>query len=96
MNWCIFYLDDIIIYSQDAASHIERLEAVFQKLGKTGLKLKSSKCEFFKKRIKYLDHIVCEEGVSTNLKKVEAVLHWPVPKTVYDIKTFLGLCGVLQ
>ena len=63
MNWCIVYLDDIIIYSQDAASHIERLEAVFLKLAKAGLKLKTSKCEFFKKRIKYLGHIVPEEHV---------------------------------
>ena len=39
MNWCIVYLDDIIIFSSDAASHIERLEAVFQKLAKAGLKL---------------------------------------------------------
>ena len=93
MNWCIVYLDDIIIFSQDAASHIERLEAVFQKLAKAGLKLKPSKCEFFKKRIKYLGHIVSEEGVSTDPKKVEAVLHWPVPKTVYDVRAFLGFVG---
>ena len=78
MNWCIVYLDDIIIFSSDAASHKERLEAVFQKLAKAGLKLKPSKCEFFKKRIKYLGHIVSEEGVSTDPKKVEAVLNWPV------------------
>ena len=71
MNWCIVYLDDIIIFSQDAASHIERLEAVFKKLAQAGLKLKPSKCEFFKRRIKYLGHIVSEEGVSTDPKKVE-------------------------
>ena len=65
MNWCIVYLDDIIIYSS-ATSHIERLEAVFQKLAKAGLKLKPSKCEFFKRRTKYLGHIVSEEGVSTD------------------------------
>ena len=93
MNWCIVYLDDIIIFSQDAASHIERLEAVFRKLAKAGLKLKPSKCEFFKKRIKYLGHIVSEEGVSTDPKKVEAVLNWPVPKTVYDVRAFLGFVG---
>ena len=93
MNWCIVYLDDIIIFSQDAASHIERLEAVFKKLAKAGLKLKPSKCEFFKKRIKYLGHIVSEEGVSTDPQKVEAVLNWPVPKTVYDVRAFLGFVG---
>ena len=80
MNWCIVYLEDIIIFSQDAASHIKRLKAVFfQKLAKAGLKHKPSKCEFFKKRIKYLGHIVSEEGVSTDPKKVDAVLNWPVP-----------------
>ena len=93
MNWCIVYLDDIIIFSQDAASHIERLEAVFEKLAKAGLKLKPSKCEFFKKRIKYLGHIVSEEGVSTDPQKVEAVLNWPVPRTVYDVRAFLGFVG---
>ena len=96
MNWCIVYLDDIIIFSQDAASHIERLGAVFEKLAKAGLKLKPSMCEFFKKRIKYLGHIVSEEGVSTDPKKVEAVLNWPVPKTVYDVRAFFRFCGVLQ
>ena len=93
MNWCIIYLDEIIIFSSDAASHIERLEAVFQKLAKAGLKLKPSKCEFFKKRFKYLGHIVSEEGNSTDPKKLEAVLNWPVPKTVYDVTAFLGFVG---
>ena len=93
MNWCIVYLDDIIIFSQDAASHIERLEAVFKKLARAGLKLKPSKCEFFKKRIKYLGHIVSEEGVSTDPQKVEAVLNWPVPRTVHDVRAFLGFVG---
>ena len=96
INWCVVYLDDIIIFSQDASSHIERLEAVFQKLAKAGLKLMPSKCEFFKKRIKYLGHIVSEEGVSTDPQKVEAVLNWPVPKTVYNVRDLSGICGVLQ
>ena len=69
------------------------MKAVFQKLAKAGLKLKPSKCEFFKKRIKYLGHIVSEEGVSTDPKKVEAVLNWPVPETVYDVRAFLGFVG---
>ena len=47
LHWCIIYLDDIIIFSKDLTSHLERLEAVFQKLEKTGLKLKPSKCELF-------------------------------------------------
>ena len=47
LHWCIIYLDDIVIFSKDLASHLERLEAVFQKLEEAGLKLKPSKCELF-------------------------------------------------
>ena len=46
LNWCIIYLDDIIVYSKTPEEHLEHLEAVFQKIGKAGLKLKPSKCEF--------------------------------------------------
>ena len=47
LHWCIIYLDDIVISSTDPASHLERLEAVFQKPEEAGLKLKPSKCELF-------------------------------------------------
>ena len=43
LHWCIIYLDDIVIFSTDLASHLERLEAVFWKLEEAGLKLKPSK-----------------------------------------------------
>ena len=51
------------------------------------------KCEFFKKGIKFLGHIVSEEGGSTDSQKVEAVFNRPVPKTVYDVRAFLGFVG---
>ena len=47
LYWCIIYLDDIVIFSKDLASHLQRLEAVFWKLEGAGLKLKPSKCELF-------------------------------------------------
>ena len=47
LHWCTIYLDDIVIFSKDLASHLERLETVFWKLEEAGLKLKPSKCELF-------------------------------------------------
>ena len=47
LHWCVIYLDNIVIFSKDLASHLERLEAVFQKLEESGLKLKPSKWELF-------------------------------------------------
>ena len=48
LKWCIIYLDDIIVFSKTPEEHIERLKGVFEKLANAGLKLKPSKCEFFK------------------------------------------------
>ena len=93
MRWCIVYLDDIIIFSDTKEEHLKRLEAVFQKLAAGGLKLKPSKCFFFKEEIEYLGHVVSGKGISTNPKKVEAVTKWPTPKTVYDVRSFLGFVG---
>ena len=52
LEWCIIYLDDII-FSKNPDDHITHLEGVFEKLAKAGLKLKPSKCEFFKSSLKY-------------------------------------------
>ena len=93
MNWCIVYLDDIIIFSDIKEEHLKRLEAVFQKLSAAGLKLKPSKCFFFREEIEYLGHVVSGKGVATNPNKVEAVTKWPTPKTVYDVRSFLGFVG---
>ena len=49
LNWCIIYLDDVIVFSKTPEEHITRLEAVFKKISDASLKLKPSKCEFFKK-----------------------------------------------
>ena len=61
MNWCIVYLDDIIIFCDTKEEHLKRLEAVFQKLYAAGLKLKPSKCFFFREEIEYLGHVVSRE-----------------------------------
>ena len=90
LNWCIIYLDDIIVFSRTPEEHIHRLRTVFEKLKAAGLKLKPSKCDFFKKEIKYLGHVVSEKGVSTDPDKIKAVTEWPQPTTVTEVRSFLG------
>ena len=90
LNWCIIYLDDIIIFSKTPEEHIERLEGVFAKLQKAGLTLKPSKCEFLKSRITYLGHMVSKDGIETDPKKIAAVQQWPRPTTVTQVRKFLG------
>jgi len=60
---CLIYLDDLIIFSKDVDSHIQKLESVFQRLSEYNLKIKPSKYEFFKENILYLGHIISSEGI---------------------------------
>ena len=66
---------------------------MFEKLRKAGLKLKPSKCNFFKEQINFLGHIVSKEGISTCPQKVQAVQDWPIPETIHDVQSFLGFVG---
>ena len=73
LNWCLIYLDDIIVFAKTQQEAITRLGTVFQKLREAGLKLQPSKCELFKTSLLYLGYIVSEDGIRTDPKKVEAI-----------------------
>ena len=87
------YLDDILIFSPDNKTHLEHLEIVFQRLREADLKLKASKCNFFKKHIQYLGHLVSGEGIEPLPEKLEAVRKMPPPTTPKEVRQFLGLVG---
>ena len=89
-NWCLIYLDDIIVFRQTPEEHLHRLKAVSNKLKAAGLKLKPSKCDLFKQQINYLGHVVSKEGVSTDPEKIKAVTEWSQPTTVTEVRSFLG------
>ena len=93
LNDCLISLDDIIIFSSSFEQHLERLESVFQKLSSYNLKLKPSKCEFFKTRVTDLGHIVSENGIETDPEKISVVTSWPVAKTIKQGRSFLGFSG---
>ena len=90
LNWCIIYLDDIIVFSWTPEEHVHRLKAVFNKLREAGIKLKLSKRDLFKKEIKCLVHVVSNEGVSTDPDKIESVTEGPQPTTMTEVRSFLG------
>ncbi len=90
---CLVYLDDIIVFSKDVESHLERLRHIFEKLRGSNLKLKPTKCHFMKKQIDYLGHLICEGGYTTHPDKTRIIENYPAPKNVKEIRAFLGLCG---
>ena len=66
---------------------------MFKRLQEPNLKLKPSKCEFFKNRVVYLGHVLSEDGIHTIPSKTEAVKSWPIPKCTKDVRKFLGFTG---
>ena len=90
---CLLYLDDIIVFSRDLHTHLERLELIFERLRQANLKLKPSKCCLLQRKVEFLGYNVSAEGVETDEKKVESVVNWPVPSKLKEVRGFLGLCS---
>ena len=84
------YLDDILVYSPDMETHLEHLRKLFMKLREADLKLKEVKCNFLKKHIQYLAHIVLGKGITPMPEKLACIKEMPPPKTPKEVKQFLG------
>ena len=87
------YLDDIIIFSRTEEEHLEHLEKIFRKLREYRLKMKREKCDFFKKHLQYLGHLVLEEGFKPLLEKIKSIKNIPPLKIAKEVKQFLSLAG---
>lgn len=87
------FIDDILIYSRTAEEHAELVEWVLRQLQEEGYYANPDKCEFFQREVSFLGHVVSEHGVAVQQHKVKAVTEWPQPRTVRDVRAFLGLTG---
>ena len=87
------YLDDIVVFSRTPEEHLQRLASVFNRLSQAGLKLKPEKCSFFQRSVRFLGHVVSAEGIATDPEKVRAVAEWPVPVSVTEVRSYLGLAS---
>ena len=87
------YLDDVIIFSNSIAEHCDRLRTVLSRFRHHNLHLNLSICSFAARKVDYLDHVISEEGVSPLPSKIEAIKQIPVPTTVKEVRSFLGLSG---
>ena len=94
-DFAMAYLDDIIIFSRTPEEHLKHIEIIFQKLKVAGLKLKESKCDFFKSEIHYLGHLISDKGIQPLPEKLDTIRNMPRPRTPKEIKQFLGLTGLL-
>src|ERR1044072_6557019 len=87
------FIDDILVYSKNEEEHREHLRQVLQILRTKKLYANAAKCEFWLEEVKFLGHVISREGIAVDPSKVEAVMAWERPKTVTEIRSFLGLAG---
>jgi Reverse transcriptase (RNA-dependent DNA polymerase). len=92
-KFVVVFIDDILIYSQSEEDHQHHLRLVLGKLREHQLYAKLSKCEFWLSEVKFLGHVISAKGVAVDPKTVTAVTDWKQPKTVTQIRSFLGLAG---
>ena len=87
------FIDDILVYSKTQEKLEEHLRIVLQTLRENRLFAKREKCDFWMIEVKFLGHVISQEGISVDPSKIEAVLRWERSRNVSEIKSFLGLAG---
>ena len=92
-QFVIVFVDDILIYSQSEWEHEHHLRIVLQLLRDHQLYTKFSKYEFWLTEVRFSGHVVSASGVSVDPEKVEVVMSWERPKSVFELRSFLGLAG---
>jgi hypothetical protein len=92
-KFVVVFIDDILIYSKSDKEHAKHLRVVLQRLRDHKLYAKFSKCEFWLKSEKFLGHTISQDGISVDPSKVQEVMDWKPPKSVHQIRSFLGLAG---
>jgi hypothetical protein len=95
INWkrCVIFMDDILIFGKTIEEHNKNLESVLKVLRDSNLKAMPTKCNFLKKEIHFLGHIISPQGVKTDPKKIMAMKAMEEPANAKQLRKFLGMCS---
>ena len=89
----IVFFDDLLIHSLDLKTHMETVKQVFTLLRKAGLRLNMEKTNWVKTQVKFLGHLISDQGVTVPPEFSQIIKDWPLPKTLKDLRSFLGKCN---
>jgi hypothetical protein len=92
-DFCIVYLDDVLIFSKSKEEHLEHLQLVIERLRQAELYANPTKCEFFRSKLEFLGFIINKTGISMDPARVKTISEWPRPRTYRDVQVFLGFCN---
>ena len=87
----LVYIDDILIMEESWEKHLQLVDQVLKTLAKNGIKIKPSKCEWVKKEVKFLGHLIGQKGVRKTSQYTAAIKDFQKPTTVRGMREFLGV-----
>ena len=95
LQWvtCLIYIDDVVCFSKTFNEHVERVSEILGRIQKAGMKLKPQKCNLFQDEVTFLGHVVNKDGVKPNPDNIAKIIQWPVPKSVTEVRQFIGIAS---
>ena len=93
LTYTLIYLDDVVVFADTEAEHVKRLRTIFERFHEHGLKLKPTKCDFFKSEITYLGHQVSAKGMKPSIGNLKGIAEMAPPTMATGIRQFLGATG---
>ena len=85
------YIDDILIASSSLEEHVQRLQAVFERLSKAGLRVNANKSSWCQTQATYLGFQLSENGYQPSQERIQAILNQPLPTSVPELRRILGM-----
>jgi hypothetical protein len=92
-KFVIVYLDDILIFSRTKGEHLQHVRRVLEKLQQNKLLINLKKCTFLQKELVYLGFVVAENELKMDPEKIAAIINWPSPKSLFEVRSFHGLAS---
>ena len=96
LTYALIYLDDMIVYSETEEEHLVRLRTMLERFIEHGLKLKPSKCNFFRTKISYLGHKVSVAGMEPGTEGLKGIAEIAPPAMYTQVRKFLGATGYFR
>jgi hypothetical protein len=92
-KFVVVFIYDILVYSKNEEEHEQHLRIILQRLREHQLYAKFSKCVFWLTKVPFIGHVISAKGIAIDPSKVQKVLGWKAPRSVTQIRSFLGLAG---